>query len=212
MWDAAENYWSGHEWDATTAWQPKTEDASNDNYPKSKGTDGARWYHEGSGSFEASVNPLFNKLPNANEIGWYVKKGDAHWDNSTQWTAFGKTHTGGIWLKKLSVIAQENNKKLAELKKADPDGTNLLTSADTYYTSPISGKPADNVIDKYFFLPALGWYSSGKLSYLGSNGGYWSSSASPSDSSFAYYVNFGSGRVYLYSTRHYNGFVAQPFE
>ena len=212
MWDAAENYWSGHEWDAAVPWQPTTEGASNENYPKSKATDGARWKHEGSGAFEASVNPLFKELPNANEIGWYVLKGDAHWDNSTQWEAFGKTYTGGIWLKKLSVIAQENGKELDALKHADPNGTNLLKNADAYSHSLASGKPADNVIDKYFFLPALGWYLNGKLYYLGSYGYYWSSSAGPSNSSDAYGLNVSSGGVNVGNYGRYYGFVAQPFE
>ena len=211
MWDAAENYWSGHEWDATTAWQPIENDKTNDGYPKSKGADGARWYNEGSGAFEAS-NALFKQLPNANEIGWYVLKGDAHWDNSTQWTAFGKTYTGGLWLKKLSVIAQENGKEPSALKLKDPKGNDLLKNSDYYYISPANGKPADNVIDKYFFLPALGYYTNGKLYYLGSYGYYWSSSASPSNSSDAYGLYFNSGNVHLYfNTRNY-GFVAQPFE
>ena len=211
-WDAAENYWSGHEWDATDPWQPKENDKTNDGYPKSKAADGARWYNEGSGPFEAFVNPLFNQLPNANEIGWYVKKGDAHWDNSTQWEVFGKVYTGGIWLKKLSVIARENGKNPADLKKADPNGTNLLATSKTYSVSLNSGKPADSEIDKYFFLPALGYYRYGKLNYLGSGGGYWSSSAYPSNSSSAYSLYFNSGNVYLGNNARYEGFVAQPFE
>ena len=212
MWDAAENYWSGHEWDASVAWQPTTDGASNDGYPKSKAADDARWYHEGSGSFEASVNPLFKQLPNANEIGWYVLKGDAHWDDSPWWEVFGQLNTGGLWLKKLSVIAQENNKKLAELKQVDPNGKDLRASSDFYHISPAHGKPADNVIDKYFFLPALGWYDNGMLFYLGSNGNYWSSSAYPVDSSDAYGLYFSSGVVRLNDTDRYYGFVAQPFE
>ena len=212
MWDAAKNYWSGHEWDASVAWQPTVEDASNDGYPKSKSADPSRWYNEGSGSFEASVNPLFNKLPNANEIGWYALKGDAHWDNTTQWTAFGKTYTGGIWLKKLSVIAQENGKKPAALKQADPNGTNLLQNSNTYSISPKNGKPADSVIGNYFFLPALGYYYGGTLDYLGSGGYYWSSSAYPSNSSNAYGLYFDSGYVNLINSIRGYGFVAQPFE
>ena len=211
MWDAAKNYWSSHEWDASVAWQPIENDKTNDGYPKSKAADGARWYHEGSGAFEAS-NALFKQLPNANEIGWYVLKGDAHWDNSTQWTAFGKTYTGGIWLKKLSVIAQENGKEPAALKQADPNGTNLLQNSNTYSISPKNGKPADSVIGNYFFLPALGYYCNGKLNYLGSLGYYWSSSAYPSSSSHAYSLDFRSGSVYLNRNDRYNGNVAQPFE
>ncbi|MDY5844254.1 MAG: hypothetical protein SPJ90_07530 [Prevotella sp.] len=212
MWDAAENYWSGHEWDAAVPWQPTTNDTKNSDYPKSKAADASRWYHEGDGTFEASVNPLFNKLPNANEIGWYVLKGDAHWDNGTLWSVFGEIYTGGIWLKKLSVIAQENGKEPAALKLKDPNGKNLLTSSDTYTISPKQGKPSDSEIGKYFFLPALGYYYIGKLYYLGSNGNYWSSSAYPRFSSYAYNLNFNIRYVGLNYFDRLNGFVAMPFE
>lgn len=213
MWDARENYWSGHEWDSAAPWQPTTNDARNDNYPKSN-ADASRWYHDGEGFFEASVNPLFNKLPNANEMAWYVLWGDAHWDNSTQWEAFGKVHTGGIWLKKLSVIAQENGKEPDALKHADPNGKNLLQDNDSYNTSPKRGKPADYVIDKYFFLPALGYCYIGQLRILGSTGYYWSSSAVSRYSweAEAYNLGFSSGSVGMGRPRRKNGYVAQPFE
>lgn len=213
MWDAAENYWSGHEWDSTDPWQPIKEDApTNDKDPKSKEADASRWYHEGDGSFEASVNPLFKKLPNANEMAWYVMKGDPHWDNTTQWEAFGEKHTGGIWLKKLSVIANENNKQLADLKLKNHENIDMRATYKTYNSSLISGKPKDSEINNYFFLPALGHYVIGQLGDLGSLGFYWSSSAHPSDSSYAYYLNFGSSSVYVYNGYRNYGLVAQPFE
>lgn len=212
MWDARENYWSGHEWDAAEPWQPTTEGASNDNYPKSKADDASRWYHEGEGSFEASVNPLFKKLPNVNEMAWYVLKGDAHWDNSTQWEAFGTTHTGGIWLKKLSVIAQENNKKFAELKQKDPYGADLRDFFDYYGFSTKNGKPSDSVIDQYFFLPALGSYGGDKLRKLGSYGYYWSSSACPHQSIYSYTLKFEREHMEMGDYTRSLGFVAQPFE
>ena len=205
MWDAAENYWSGHEWDAAEAWQPTAEEAKNDNYPKSKAADGARWWHEGSGAFEAS-NDLFKQIPNANEMFWYAIKGNAHWDNTTQWVVFGTTHTGGIWLKRLSVIAQENGKTLADLKDDIP----TISGSDRY--SPISGKPADSEIGKYFFLPALGYYLNGQLLTLGSSGSYWSSSADPSNSEFAYLMHFTSDYVLVEGVFRDNGCIAQPFE
>ncbi|KXU56332.1 hypothetical protein [Prevotella bivia] len=213
MWDAAENYWSGHEWDSTDPWQPIKEDApTNDKDPKSKEADASRWYHEGGGSFEASVNPLFKKLPNANEMVWYVMKGDPHWDNTTQWEAFGEKHTGGIWLKKLSVIANENNKQLADLKLKNHENIDMRATYKTYNSLLISGKPKDSEINNYFFLPALGHYVIGQLGDLGSLGFYWSSSAHPSDSSYAYYLNFGSSSVYVYNGYRNYGLVAQPFE
>ena len=214
MWDAKENYWFGHEWDSANPWQP-TGTGSTPNYPKSN-ADGDRWFHEGGGAFEASVNSLFNQLPNANELAWYVMRGDAHWDNSTQWEAFGEKHTGGIWLKKLSVIAQEQGKQPAKMKEVGPNGVNLLTTTNfnysNYRVAHASGKPNDSEINNYFFLPALGYYHSGQLYYLGSYGSYWSSSAYPSNSSSAYNVYFSSGSVYVNNNSRDGGFVVQPFE
>lgn len=211
MWDAAKNYWYRHEWNVADHWQPTVNGALHNGYPHFKTADG-RWYHEVEGVFEASVNPLFKQLPNANEMSWYVLKGDAHWDDNTRWMAFGKIHTGGIWLKKLRVIAQENNKKLAELKKKNPNGMDLCTSYENKsYITPKKGKPAGSVIDKYFFLPALGKYYEGRLSYLGINGYYWSSTAHPGYSTYAYRLFFNSISVNLYHERCDFGFVAHPF-
>ena len=213
MWDAAENYWSGHEWDSADRWQTTQENFYNLNYAKS--ANDSRWYHEGEGSFEASINPLFKELPNANEMAWYVLRGDAHLDYSTWWEVFGALRSGGLWLKKLSVIAQESGKEPAALKQADPNGKNLLASYGSYTIRYAIGKPADSVIDKYFFLPGLGFYVMGKLTFFGTyspDGLFWSSSAHPSNSDNAYYLDFGRGFVDLRSHLRENGIVAQPFE
>ena len=212
MWDAAKNYWFGHEWESADPWQPITSHGKHDGYPKSKADDPSRWYHEGEGSFEASVNPLFTKLPNANEIGWYVLKGDGHWDDSTWWEVFGELHHGGIWLKKLSVIAQEIGKEPSALKLTDPFGKDLRVFSNYYFISPKKVKPKNSEIDKYFFLPALGYYHNGEQSSLRARGLYWSSSAYPGDSSGAYGLSFYSSFVYLHSRNRSYGFVAQPFE
>ncbi len=217
MWDAAENYWSGHEWDAADPWQPTTEDARNDGYPHTKAADPSRWYHEGGDSvgFEASVNPLFNQLPNANEMAWYVLKGDAHRDDSTWWEVFGELHTGGIWLKELSVIAEENGKESAELKLIDPTGIDYHTIGRRYEFSPTSGKPKNSEIGNYFFLPALGWFNSGHFRGIGSGGYYWSSTAR-SNAAFSYSLNFGKTIVFVSGGGKWNfrsfGYIAQPFD
>ncbi|MDY3105204.1 MAG: hypothetical protein SOW45_10975 [Prevotella sp.] len=214
MWDARENYWSGHEWDASDAWQPTKNTVGNDDYPKSKEADGARWYNDVEGPLEASVNPLFKQLPNANELAWYVLKGDCYWDNSSLWKAFDKVHSGGIWLKKLSVIAEENGKKPAELKQNDPNGKNLLTFSNpqSYKFPPKFGKPSDSEIGKYFFLPAMGHYTQGDTYHFGFGGSYWSSTADPSYNRGAYCLNFFYGAVELYYEPRTRGCIAQPFE
>ncbi|EFA43454.1 hypothetical protein HMPREF0645_2132 [Hallella bergensis DSM 17361] len=176
-WDAEENYWSGHEWDATgdkiDVWQPTIEYGSNSNFPDKTGP---RSCHAGKTIEPATENPLFvDKLPNVNEMTWYVMKGDAHWDESTRWSVFGRIYRGGIWLKKLSVIAKENNKNLADFKESASDGTDWRTISKEDGVTAKKGKPKNSEIDDYFFLPALGYYELSTLLGLGTFTYYWTS-------------------------------------
>lgn len=211
MWDARENYWSGHEWNSPNPWQPTEPEIQNTNYPKSKATDGSRWYNEGEGVFEAS-NSHFKKLPNVNEMAWYIMKGNPHWDNETKWKAFGKIHTGGVWIKKLSIIAQEQGKELADLKVRNHIGIDMRSTRKAYSKPPLIGKPSASEISKYFFLPALGYYYDGKLNFFASKGYYWSSTASPDRSDYAYYLHISNSRVFVSYFLRENGFIAQPLE
>lgn len=215
MWDAKENYWSGHEWDTAVPWQPTVNGGDgSDNIPWSKEDDSSRWYHEGMSNFEASVNPLFSKIPNANEIAWYVVKGAPHWDNTTQWKIFGKTYTGGLWLKKLSVIAKENHKTLDELKNKSPEGKDMRLEFWVTDVVPSSGKPKDSELSDYFFLPAMGFYDSGEFTNLGFEGDYWSSTATffGGFDQTAYGLHFQSDKVNVFNLDRQFGIVAQPFE
>lgn len=174
MWDAKENYWLGHEWDSADPWQPKGNGvASND--PKSE--DAARWYHKGV-AFDNFQNPLFRKLPNAQELAWYVMQGDAHWDNTTKWEAYGKTYTGGIWLRKLSVIAEKNGKTTSYLRQHYPDGINPSRNSFEQNGPQLKLGNPDN-IKNYFFLPALGIFHGGTVNSLGLKCLYWSSTPNP---------------------------------
>lgn len=211
MWDARENYWSGHEWNSPNPWQPTEPEIQNTNYPKSKATDGSRWYNEGEGVFEAS-NSHFKKLPNVNEMAWYVMKGNPHWDNETKWKAFGRIHTGGVWIKKLNIIAQEQGKELADLKVKNHLGIDMRSTKKAYSKPPLIGKPSASEISKYFFLPALGYYYDGKLNFFASKGYYWSSTASPDRSDYAYYLHISNSRVFVSYFLRENGFIAQPLE
>ena len=118
-------------------------------------------------------------------------------------------------MKKLSVIAQENGKTPAALKKADNRDQNLLTYYSRgiqYINSLKNGKPSGSEIGKYFFLPALGYYLNGTFYLLGSYGFYWSSSATPETGDGVFALHFNSKKVELYGTTRAEGFVAQPFE
>ena len=216
MWDAKENYWSGHEWDSKAPWQPKGNGkASYD--PNSE--DAARWYHKGD-AFDNFQNPLFRNLPNAQELAWYVMKGDAHWDNTTKWEAFGKINYGGIWLKKLSFIAKKVGKTTSYLRQKYPDGIDSNKHFFEQSGDLTPGKPADSDINKYFFLPALGIFSGGKVLNLGSSCLYWSSTPNPYIDPFgtkekAYSMYFDIKHnvlIFGNNSNRDNVGVAQPFE
>ena len=179
MWDAAvgQHYWKGYEWDSPNPEQPTFawEQTGSTHYPQDN-TD-PRWHREfpldlapGS-SLEATRS--CKDCPNVNELCWYVAKGDAHWVDSL-WVCMDHLFYGGIWLKKLSVIAQENGKSISDLKNAAPDGMDYrkqylstLQNSTTYYVMP-------DKKDDYFFLPALGYYGDG-VGGPAEVGYYWSS-------------------------------------
>ena len=107
MWDAQQNYWAGHEWNSASPWQPVLNGQSNGNYAQSSTDPNHRWYHEGSGAFQATQSCA--SLPNANELSWYVMYGDPRWDADELWTTMGHLYKGGMWFKKKAVLQAENH-------------------------------------------------------------------------------------------------------
>ena len=210
MWDAQEQYWKGHEWWSANKDQPVLNFNSNGNYAKSN-TD-SRYYHEGGGSgrFDATRTSC-KDLPNVNEMSWYVVYGDPRWDADELWTTMGHLYKGGMWFKKKSVLQAEGH---YDTEKS-ADGSTDLRTTDENYGSHIytSGLPSAADAGNYFYLPALGYYNSGQLYGVGTYGYYWSSSASPSVSYRAYYLNISSDYVLLYSYLHRNnGFMVGGFK
>ena len=112
-------------------------------------------------------------------------------------------------------------KKKANISGFNPntaeDGTDWRTTNETQTWSASSTLPSAADANNYFYLPALGYYYSGKLYNVGSVGAYWSSSALPWDSGYAYDLNFGSGNfgrgyVDVNNYRRYGGFRAEAFQ
>ena len=205
MWDAQQQYWYGHEWNSANPWQPMlTTQPANPNYPQSN-TD-SRWYNEGSGSpFNATQSCA--TLPNVNEMTWYAKEGDPRWDADELWTTMGHLYKGGMWFKKQAYISGYNSNTAF-------DGTDWRTTNRSQGWPASLTLPSAADAGKYFYLPASGYYSSGQLYYVGYYGRYWSSSAFPGSSYYAYYLYFDSGIVnvlYYGSDRSY-GFRVGGFE
>ena len=211
MWDAQQNYWAGHEWNTANPWQPTlTTQRANPNYAKNN-TD-ARWYNDGGGSGRFDATQSCATLPNANEMSWYCMYGDPRWDADELWTTMGHLHKGGMWFKKKSVLQAEHH---YDTEKSADGSTDMRTTFKYYNntnSSIKSGLPSAADAGNYFYLPALGSYSSGQLYYVRNNGEYWSSSAHPRSSSYAYHLYFDRGSVYVNYGRSDYGFRAEAFQ
>ena len=214
MWDAKKQYWDGFEWyKHLPDGQPTLKGGSSDNYPKNNSD--SRYWNESYSGYDVS-NPATHScagLPNANELSWYVMKGDPRWDGDELWTTMGHLYKGGMWFKKKSVLIAEGNYSTEK----SPDGsTDRRTSYKSYVNmnaSIQSGLPSVADASNYFYLPALGSYNySGQLYNVGEGGYYWLSNASPSDYDRAYSLVFHSNFIEASSNHRSNGLRAQPFE
>ena len=206
MWDAQKNYWNGYEWNSANPSQPVLAFASNPNYP-TFGSD--RYFHENEGFGRMDATSSCKDLPNANELGWYVKNGDPRWDDDKLWTAMGHLYKGGMWFREKSLIRM--------LTSFQPEqGPGYTDMRDSFYklvVTPTQGAPVNYYFaSRSFFLPALGRYANGQLTDIGQSGYYWSSSASPADSNWAYLLEFSKSKVIVNTAQSDGGFYVGTFQ
>ena len=214
MWDAQEQYWKGHEWNQggsqPTLSKELTGATTSNDYPKSNVD--SRYWNENYPGYGVS-NPATHScatLPNANELSWYVMYGDPRWDADELWTTMGHLYKGGMWLKKKSVLQGEGH---YSTEKSADGSTDLRTTFKPYGTYSISGISSAADANKYFYLPALGFYLNGQLNDLTISAIYWSSSADPLRSDFAYGLYFdNSNHVSVYKNYRGCGFRVGGFE
>ena len=206
MWDAQQQYWDGYEWTKHlpgNTGQPTLTGNSSPNYARNNSD--PRWFHEGGGSGRFDATQTCAGLPNANELSWYAMNGDPRWDSDELWTTMGHLYKGGMWFLKKDKITGYN-------AEHSVDGTTDLRTkwgpCDNFGLTPDLPSAAD--ANKYFYLPALGYYKSGKLYYVGGYGGYCSSSANPEVNGGAYILGFGNGYASLGNGYRDDGFRVQP--
>ena len=212
MWDAQEQYWKGHEWNLGGSQPTLTTQSASSDYPQNSSDPNHRYYHEGGGSGRFDATQSCATLPNANEMSWYCMFGDPRWDGDELWTTMGHLYKGGMWFKKKSVLQAEHN---YDTEKSADNTTDLRTTYKYYSntnSSINSGLPSAADANKYFYLPALGFYYSGQLNSVGYYGFCWSSSANPWSSTNAYYLLFNSGTVLVYSNYRDYGFRAEALQ
>ena len=189
-WSAKEHLWAGREEDRLTINGTEL----NKIYPfavfkRSMGV---------GGFFPLSGTNSCQNCPNANELLWYVKRGEPRWDDNIVWAVMGHLYKGGLWLKKKNNIAGYN-------PSAAPDDGKDYTTDDLnvglggnhgrfrYETTLKSVSSGDNLND-YFYLPALGLYYADpnriQLRDIGIAGDYWSKTFSPWSNGFTYNLHF----------------------
>ena len=167
MWDAKSNYWNGYE-----SSQPLLNNAENTNHAKSSAD--SRWYNT---VFEKYVKTMATNScqnqPTFEALTWYIEGGSPQVDNKTLWVFANHLYVGGIWIKKQSKIPGFIS------TMSYPSAFTWNLGKDIPYSVPISGKPEASVRSDYFYLPALGKYTDGKLTGLGVSGYYWASTPNP---------------------------------
>ena len=215
MWDAKEQYWKGYEWNKggsqpTINYDSPGATTSND-YPQSN-TDPRYWNENpGTGITTPATHAPCKDLLNANEMSWYIMYGDPRWNADELWTTMGHLYKGGMWFKKKSVLQAEHH---YDTEKSADGSTDLRTMYNYYYnnnSSINSGLPSAADANKYFLLPALGYYQGGLLYNVGNGGNYWSSDGI-SYSNSAYGLVFLSSFVYIYGGNRNDGFRVGGFE
>lgn len=186
MWDCTSgyDYWKGYE-----KYQPKTKYApAGSFYPTS--VNDPRWYNQQA--FPTPAKNSCSGCPNVNETWWFIQYGDPHWDSEELWIMYGYLYTGGMWFKRKDYIVNP-----AFSSTSAPDGKNYATQAiSAYYENKTAAIGRPNDIQKYFYLPALGYYNQGKFYNIGEDGNYWTSTPTPWNNSpgtptkGAYYLFF----------------------
>ena len=212
MWDAQEQYWKGHEWNQggsqPTLSQGLLGATTSSDYAQSSSDPNNRWYNTsfpGSGISNPATHASCKDLPNANEMTWYAAKGDPRWDGDELWTTMGHLYKGGMWFKKKSQISRYNANKAY-------DGSDWRTTSKDETWTPSNILPSAADAGNYFYLPALGYYYSGQLHDVGIRGRYWSSSAYPWRSGYAYFMYFNSSNVIVNGDYREYGYRVDGFE
>ena len=219
MWDAPYDYWYGYENE-----QPTTNGAKGQHYPNNMSD--PRWYNRsypGYGIRNDAQTSIFQPLPNANELWWYIYKGDPHWTEDVYEINGHLGRFSGLWLRKKSAIVaylktqgypsnfSEND--LKESYKDSPSATPVdyrSVAGFIFNYIPAQGTPASTT--DYFFLPALGSYYEGRLNSFSFGGMYWSSSAATWGGFYAYYLSFSRNGIDVNNAARYTGCVPRVFE
>ena len=206
MWDAAEHYWKGYEWDGPNPEQPDYDaPGKSDKNPKDKND--PRWcsevapYADPTGAAPAvAATRSCKDCPNINELLWYIQQGLIWADSPELFSVMNSLYAGRYRIRKLSAIAKSVGKTVEELKAKAPDGVDYTRSTKMpnhfmMSNALASGLSEGTTKDDYFLLPVMGAYGPSKrddykspscIFELGRKAYYWSSTPIPGHPDLAY--------------------------
>ncbi|PTL25652.1 hypothetical protein C3V39_00315 [Prevotella sp. oral taxon 820] len=222
MWDAVKPYWNG-----VTLPDVLINNTNYTTYGSIPTTGTDRWYNteEHSVGFLTNASHSCKDAPNVNELYYYVKYGDPHYDKNCLWSFRNHLYKGGLWLKKQQVIyndlkAAGYNQLTAQSDMKEKFYASATDAGKDYRkeyvtTSSVPSTAALTNTSDYFFLPSSGYFLSGTLYGLGEQAYYWSSSGYPME----FYNRNRGDRLFFYdksvnvyyNNRHY-GHAIGTFE
>ena len=214
MWDAYQDYWSGH---------LKGDGSPDGNYPKGKSD--PRFYHENPNPYVAqplAADRSCKDFPNVNEMCWYVMAGDPHWASCIYVNNGHLQKIDGMWIRKKSAIVTylrangyptitETDMKNGYKESPTAPFVDYRNTSRALSNTSVTNSIPTNIAD-YFFLPVLGYYYSANLDKFGSLGFYWSSSAYPSGYADAYVFWIRSFAIEVGGGYRGNGMIGHVFE
>lgn len=158
-WDAKQYAWHGNE-----SIQPTTNGASaNIGFTFQYGTQSTDPRAPREDTYSSPAENSCKDCPNANEILWYVQRGDPHWDDNEIFAFANHLHKGGMWLLKKDQISGFSSTVAPDGKNRSyhTDGTwnDYFHNGENQIATPSTASLAIVDREKYFFLPAAGTYS-----------------------------------------------------
>lgn len=158
-WDAKQYAWHGNE-----SIQPTTNGASaNIGFTFQYGIQSTDPRAPREVTYSSPAENSCKDCPNANEILWYVQRGDPHWDDNEIFAFANHLHKGGMWLLKKDQISGFSSTVAPDGKNrsyhADGDTNDNFHNGENQIATPSTASLAIVDREKYFFLPAAGTYS-----------------------------------------------------
>ena len=150
--------------------------------------------------------------PNVNECTWFASAGDPHWNSKILWVSKNtqQLFQGGMWFKKLSVIATEQSKPESYFKTIASDGNDYRATALPTSPSPLWERTATEGIPQKlsdcFFLPAIGEHAAATWHGVQGDCYYWTSSKHPSKNEWAL-LWFVGKKIYIINQWIFYGYV-----